>query len=205
LVKLYLLWKGLVTFWIDCGRTLIGLESVAAFGVDLVRGAKTLELIKEHGIPAGKTLFAGVVDGRNIWANDLAASVAIVEDLQSKLGAENVVVSTSCSLLHSAVDLKNETKLDAELKSWMAFAAQKLHEVVALANAASGKKDEEFFSSNAAAQESRRNSPRVHNKAVKEAVSTLSLPISSCNEFSHEVRAEFKYRVTVFGASSLAM
>jgi 5-methyltetrahydropteroyltriglutamate--homocysteine methyltransferase len=155
-------------------KTLIGLESIAGFGVDLVRGAKTLELIKEHGIPAGKTLFAGVVDGRNIWANDLAASVAIIEDLQSKLGAENVVVSTSCSLLHSAVDLKNETKLDAELKSWMAFAAQKLHEVVALANAVSGKKDEEFFSSNAAAQESRRNSPRVHNKAVKEAAAGLA-------------------------------
>ncbi len=56
--------------------------------------------------------------------------------------AENVVVSTSCSLLHSAVDLKNETKLDAELKSWLAFAAQKLLEVVALASAAAGKKDE---------------------------------------------------------------
>ncbi len=52
------------------------------------------------------------------------------------------MVSTSCSLLHSAVDLKNETKLDAELKSWLAFAAQKLLEVVALASAAAGKKDE---------------------------------------------------------------
>jgi 5-methyltetrahydropteroyltriglutamate--homocysteine methyltransferase len=56
--------------------------------------------------------------------------------------AENVVVSTSCSLLHTAVDLKNETKSDAELKSWLAFAAQKLLEVVALANVTAGKKDE---------------------------------------------------------------
>ncbi len=56
--------------------------------------------------------------------------------------AERVVVSTSCSLMHTAVDLKNETKLDSELKSWLAFAAQKVLEVVALANAISGKKDE---------------------------------------------------------------
>jgi 5-methyltetrahydropteroyltriglutamate--homocysteine methyltransferase len=87
--------------------------------------------------------------------------------------AENVVVSTSCSLLHSAVDLKNETKLDAELKSWLAFAAQKLLEVVALASASAGKKDEEFFAANASAQASRRSSPRVHNMAVQEASAAL--------------------------------
>jgi 5-methyltetrahydropteroyltriglutamate--homocysteine methyltransferase len=148
------------------------LEHVSAIGVDLVRGAKTLDLIKEFGV-GGKIIFAGVVDGRNIWANDLAASLNLVEELQRALGKENVVVSTSCSLLHSAVDLKNETKLDAELKSWLAFAAQKLLEVVALASAAAGKKDEEFFAANASAQASRRSSPRVHNKAVQEASAAL--------------------------------
>ena len=55
--------------------------------------------------------------------------------------AERVVVSTSCSLLHTAVDLKNETKFDNELKGWLAFAAQKVLEVVALANALNGNKD----------------------------------------------------------------
>ncbi|CAK9860320.1 unnamed protein product [Sphagnum jensenii] len=153
-------------------KTIIDLEHVSAIGVDLVRGAKTLDLIKEFGV-GGKIIFAGVVDGRNIWANDLAASLNIVEELQRALGKENVVVSTSCSLLHSAVDLKNETKLDAELKSWLAFAAQKLLEVVALASAAAGKKDEEFFAANASAQASRRSSPRVHNKAVQEASAAL--------------------------------
>jgi 5-methyltetrahydropteroyltriglutamate--homocysteine methyltransferase len=56
--------------------------------------------------------------------------------------AEKVVVSTSCSLLHTAVDLVNETKLDQEIKSWLAFAAQKIVEVNALAKALSGQKDE---------------------------------------------------------------
>ena len=62
------------------------MEHVSAIGVDLVRGQKTLSLIKEHGIPEGKTLFAGVVDGRNIWANDLAASLTTLEELTSILG-----------------------------------------------------------------------------------------------------------------------
>ncbi|KAH9552420.1 hypothetical protein CY35_09G065800 [Sphagnum magellanicum] len=154
-------------------KTVIELESVSAIGLDLVRGSKSLDLIKKIGLPAGKTLFAGVVDGRNVWANDLVASVAILEDLAKTLGKERVVVSTSCSLLHTAVDLKNETKLDSELKSWLAFAAQKVLEVVALANAISGKKDEEFLSANAAALASRRSSPRVHNKAVQEAAAEL--------------------------------
>ncbi|CAK9237048.1 unnamed protein product [Sphagnum troendelagicum] len=154
-------------------KMVIELESVSAIGLDLVRGSKSLDLIKKIGLPAGKTLFAGVVDGRNVWANDLVASVAILEDLATTLGKERVVVSTSCSLMHTAVDLKNETKLDSELKSWLAFAAQKVLEVVALANAISGKKDEEFFSANAAALASRRSSPRVHNKAVQEAAAEL--------------------------------
>ncbi len=67
-------------------RTVIELESVSAIGLDLVRGSKSLGLIKKIGLPAGKTLFAGVVDGRNVWANDLVASVAILEDLAKTLG-----------------------------------------------------------------------------------------------------------------------
>ncbi|KAL2900833.1 5-methyltetrahydropteroyltriglutamate--homocysteine methyltransferase [Bienertia sinuspersici] len=125
------------------------------------------------GFPSGKYLFAGVVDGRNIWANDLAASLAILQGLESIVGKDKLVVSTSCSLLHTAVDLVNETKLDDELKSWLAFAAQKVVEVNALAKALAGQKDEAFFSANAAAQASRKSSPRVNNEAVQKAASGL--------------------------------
>lgn len=61
------------------------------------------------------------------------------------LVADKLVVSTSCSLMHTAVDLINETKLDSEIKSWLAFAAQKLIEVNALAKAIAGQKDEVSF------------------------------------------------------------
>lgn len=151
--------------------TLTGLKGVTGFGFDLVRGTKTLDLIK-GGFPSGKYLFAGVVDGRNIWANDLASSLSVLQSLEGIVGkgtvvkpsicytvalqnhrslfllfgcADKLVVSTSCSLLHTAVDLVNEPKLDKELKSWLAFAAQKVVEVNALAKALAGHKEEVYI------------------------------------------------------------
>ncbi|XP_062082403.1 5-methyltetrahydropteroyltriglutamate--homocysteine methyltransferase 1 [Humulus lupulus] len=153
-------------------KTLTSLKGVTGYGFDLVRGAKTLDLIKS-GFPSGKYLFAGVVDGRNIWANDLASSISTLEALEGIVGKDKVVVSTSCSLLHTAVDLVNETKLDTEIKSWLAFAAQKVVEVNALAKALAGHKDEAFFAANAAAQASRKSSPRVTNEHVQKSAAAL--------------------------------
>ncbi|XP_012463808.1 5-methyltetrahydropteroyltriglutamate--homocysteine methyltransferase [Gossypium raimondii] len=153
-------------------KTLIGLKGVTAYGLDLVRGTQTTDLVKKD-FPKGKYLFAGVVDGRNIWANDLASSLSTMQALEAVVGKDKLVVSTSCSLLHTAVDLVNETKLDDEIKSWLAFAAQKVVEVNALAKALAGQKDEAFFSSNAAAQASRKSSPRVTNAAVQKAADAL--------------------------------
>ncbi|XP_030440583.1 5-methyltetrahydropteroyltriglutamate--homocysteine methyltransferase-like [Syzygium oleosum] len=153
-------------------KVLTCLKGVTGFGFDLVRGTKTLDLI-EGGFPAGKYLFAGVVDGRNIWANDLAGSLVTLHALESIVGKDKLVVSTSCSLLHTSVDLDNETELDEEIKSWLAFAAQKVVEVNALTKALAGQKDEAFFSANAAAQASRKSSPTVTNEAVQKAAAAL--------------------------------
>ncbi|KAJ6937346.1 5-methyltetrahydropteroyltriglutamate--homocysteine methyltransferase-like [Populus alba x Populus x berolinensis] len=157
---------------VEAYKTLTSLKSVTGFGFDLVRGTKTLELIK-GGFPSGKYLFAGVVDGRNIWANNLASSLDTLKALEGIVGKDKLVVSTSCSLLHTAVDLVNEPKLDKEIKSWLAFAAQKVVEVNALAKALAGQQDEAFFSANAAAQASRKSSPRVTNEAVQKAAVAL--------------------------------
>ncbi|KAL1090972.1 hypothetical protein E1A91_D07G130900v1 [Gossypium mustelinum] len=153
-------------------KALTSLKNVAGFGFDLVRGTRTLNFLKS-GFPSDKYLFAGVVDGRNIWANDLAASLCILQVLEGIVGKDKVVVSTSCSLLHTAVDLVNETKLDKEIKSWLAFAAQKVVEVNALARALVGQKDQAFFASNATSHASRRSSPRVRNENVQRAVVAL--------------------------------
>lgn len=66
-------------------RTLTSLSGVTAYGFDLIRGAKTLDLIRSS-FPTGKYLFAGVVDGRNIWADDLAASLSTLQSLESVAG-----------------------------------------------------------------------------------------------------------------------
>ncbi|KAI3823394.1 hypothetical protein L1987_04829 [Smallanthus sonchifolius] len=156
----------------DAFKVLTTLPGVAGYTFDLVRGEKTLDLIKTS-FPSGRYLFAGVVDGRNIWANDLAGSLSVLESLEAIVGKDKLVVSTSSSLQHTAVDLVNETKLDDEIKSWLAFAAQKVVEVGALAKALAGQKDEAFFAANAAAQASRKCSPRVTNEAVQKAAAAL--------------------------------
>ena len=139
---------------------------VAGLHFDAVRGADELDRLLAQ-FPAGKVLSVGVVDGRNIWRNDFARSLAQLQRAVDGVGAERLVVAPSCSLLHSPVTLAHETKLDAELKSWLAFADEKLVEVVQLARLASRGGDAAALAANQRAQESRRLSPRIHNAAVK--------------------------------------
>ena len=98
-------------------------------GLDFLEGRKTLELVKASGFPAGKVLFAGVVNGKNIWKNNYKKSLEIL----NSLGTENVVVSTSCSLLHVPYTLESEKKLSDDYKKHFAFAEEKLAELSEIA------------------------------------------------------------------------
>lgn len=98
-------------------------------GLDFLEGRKTLELVKANGFPAGKVLFAGVVNGKNIWKNNYQKSLEIL----NSLGTENVVVSTSCSLLHVPYTLESEKKLSDDYKKHFAFAEEKLAELSEIA------------------------------------------------------------------------
>ena len=144
---------------------LLGLP-VAAVHVDAVRGADELDRLLSD-FPADKELSLGVVDGRNIWKNDYDASLAKLRRAQSVVGPERLWVAPSSSLQHSPITLANEPKLDGELKSWLAFADQKLVEVVALREILAGPMDPRMLEENQAAQAARRSSPRIHNPAVK--------------------------------------
>src|SRR5436309_2148595 len=141
---------------------------VAGLHVDLVRAPAQLDALLGRW-PAGRVLSLGVVDGRNIWKADLAAALATLERASARLGAERVWVAPSCSLLHVPVDLELERKLDPELKGWLAFAKQKLDEVVALTRALrEGRRAAAAaLEANARALASRRSSSRIHNPAVK--------------------------------------
>jgi 5-methyltetrahydropteroyltriglutamate--homocysteine methyltransferase len=106
---------------------------IEALGLDLVAGADNLERLATAGPLGGKTIVAGLVDGHNVWRTDLRAA-AVAGATVAGL-ADHVSVSTSCSLLHVPVDLSSETRLDPELYERLAFARQKVDEVVLLGRA----------------------------------------------------------------------
>lgn len=105
-------------------------------GLDFVEGRKTLDLVKEHGFSPVKRLFAGVVNGKNIWKNNYKKTLSILNSLKEK--EIQTVVSTSCSLLHVPYTVENETKLEDKYKKHFAFAKEKLTEL---------KEIDEIFSS----------------------------------------------------------
>lgn len=147
----------------------------AALHLDLVRGGRNLDDVLAK-LPAGMALSAGVIEGRNIWRNDFAASLAKLRKIADKIGPDRLMVASSCSLLHAPVTLAGETKLDAELKSWLAFATEKCAEVAALAGyaAAEGEPADEAWRTNQAAIASRRTSARVHDAAVQARVAAAT-------------------------------
>ncbi|MDB6080189.1 MAG: 5-methyltetrahydropteroyltriglutamate--homocysteine S-methyltransferase [Akkermansiaceae bacterium] len=146
---------------------------VAALHYDAVRGEAEVDALIA-AFPEGKILSLGVVDGRNIWKNDFEASLALLKKAEAKVGAERLWVSASCSLLHSPVTLAGEKKLDAEIRDWLAFADEKLVEVVTLRNLLASEEDAAALEANRASQQRRRESPRIHNSAVKERLAAVT-------------------------------
>ena len=148
---------------------------VAGVSLDFVYGPHNRALVQDHGWPEDKTLFAGVVNGRNVWINNLSASLDLLEDLQGLAGG-NLVVSTSCSLQHSPVDKRNEPRLDDEVLSWMSFAVQKLDEVAVLTRALNEGRDTiaAEIEENRKALKDREESPRTRNPQVRERLAQVT-------------------------------
>lgn len=161
------------TYFGDPGASLAGLARtpIEAIGVDLVYGADTA-VAAVPGL-AGKTLVAGVVDGRNVWRTNLEAALG---KLATLLGfAATVAVSTSCSTMHVPYSLDPETDLDNNLRSWLAFGAEKVAEVVVLARALRDGPHSianEIAASNAAVA-SRKSDPRLHNGQVRARIESI--------------------------------
>src|SRR5207253_169828 len=147
---------------------------VAGLHVDAVRtGARLASLLQAWpagGGREGKILSLGVIDGRNIWKADLAASLRQLEDALERAGAAQLWVAPSCSLLHVPIDLDLERRLDSELKGWLAFAKQKLVEVATLAQALRDGRESvaATLEANERTLAGRRISRRIHNPAVKQ-------------------------------------
>lgn len=99
-------------------------------GLDFIEGKKTLELINTFGFPDDKLLFAGVVNGKNIWRNNYQKTLSLITELKQK--GILTVISSSCSLLHVPYTLKNETALSDDYRRHFAFAEEKLAELAGL-------------------------------------------------------------------------
>ncbi|SKD05494.1 methionine synthase (B12-independent) [Chitinophaga ginsengisegetis] len=144
---------------------------VQAVHIDLVRAPEQLDAVLA-ALPADKWLSLGVVDGRNIWKNDYAASVALIEKAIQQIGEERVLLGTSCSLLHVPYNLEDETALDPEVKQWMAFAKQKVAEVIALKHIIAG--DTSLLIDNETVMNSRKISSRIHQPEVKARLESVT-------------------------------
>ncbi|XJP24266.1 hypothetical protein ACF8J8_03815 [Klebsiella pneumoniae] len=130
-------------------------------------------------------LSAGLINGRNVWRADLTEKYAQIKDL---VGKRELWVASSCSLLHSPIDLSVETRLDAEVKSWFAFALQKCGELALLRDALNSG-DTAAITEWSAPIQARRHSTRVHNAEVEKRLAAITAQDSQ-RASPYEVRAQ---------------
>lgn len=147
----------------------------AGVGLDFNEGRKTFELVEKYGFPAGKLLFAGVVNGKNIWKNNYKKTLDLISGIKNACDNNiNVVISTSCSLLHVPYTLKHEDKLADSYKIHFSFAEEKLTELAELGVLADKKQDkvksENAYIDNQKVFEKERN---CHNAEVKERLANI--------------------------------
>ncbi|MFC2171105.1 5-methyltetrahydropteroyltriglutamate--homocysteine S-methyltransferase [Acidobacteriota bacterium] len=161
---------------------------VHALHLDLVRAPYELDLAIRNA-PPSLSLSLGVVDGRNIWKTDLSKALALIEKTADRLTPDRILIASACSLLHCPIDLDLETGIDDGVKSWLAFAKQKIREIVLLKRALNeGEKAvRDEFEDNRLAQKKRRESERVHIKEVKER-SQASLAMNTARQGSFNER-----------------
>ena len=138
-------------------------------GLDFLEGKETKNLVSK-GFPKDKLLFAGLVNGKNIWRNHYEKTIEQIKDLENK--GISVVLGTSCSLLHVPYTLEGENKLSAEIKSHFSFAVEKLSELLDLKRILDGKAGSEVLEENKALFASVR--PNSEDKAVKDRCASIT-------------------------------
>ena len=163
---------------------------VEGVGLDFCRGQENLALLSEVDGLDKKVLFAGVVDGRNVWANDLDASLDLLERLTSL--CDEVVVSTSCSLLHVPLGLGTEGEIDDEVRPWLAFAEEKLGELAVLSKGATEGRAAvaAAIQTNRAVLEARNRSPRVRDAKVRRAMASTAVDPQRSPTFEERVEPQ---------------
>jgi len=144
-------------------------------GLDFLYGAENLESLQIVA-SSDKKLIAGVVDGRNIWKNDIEQTLKLLENIAKEVNKDNIIISSSCSLLHTPFTLIYEEKMDLKIKNWLSYAYEKLDEVSLVSKIFFDgierlNSDEKIqYEENKKANQSRKTSLRIHNKEVQTRV-----------------------------------
>ena len=163
---------------------------IDALHLDLDRGAGQLQAALDHGVPDDLALSLGLIDGRNVWRADLDRLLETVQTAVDALGTDRVLVGPSCSLLHVPVDLDTEPALSDDMKRWFAFAAQKVEEIVALAERVDGNEEatEALFEKSRAARKARAQSDWINDDGVQDRVAGIDASMTE-RDAPHAQRA----------------
>ena len=150
-----------------------------AIGLDFLYGEenyKSLDIIAN----SNKKLIAGVIDGRNIYKTDIEATLTKLNNIAQSVAKENILVSSSSSLLHVPFTLKYEEKMESEVKNWLAYGVEKLDEIALVSkiftNGESSLNDakKKYLSANKEANLSRKTSKRIHDKKVQQRTAAIT-------------------------------
>ncbi len=166
---------------------------IYGIGLDFVHGEeniKSLSLIAQNG----KKLFAGVVDGRNIWINDIDKSLELLNQIKSHFNEDDIFIGSSCSLLHTPFSIEYEEKLSNEIKSWISFAKEKLSEITLInrlfRNEELNAQELALLEKNRASNKTRKSADLIHCKATQERVESN---IQTARETPYEERIKIQH------------
>lgn len=177
----------LTTYFDSIAQNLSVIRELAVQGlhVDLVHGRDDIQALNAQ-LPEAWLLSVGVINGRNVWRADLSRWFERLQPLVAQ--RKNLWIGTSCSLLHSPIDLSTETRLDEEVKSWFSFALQKCGELSLLSTALNNN-DPASLESWSAPIRAREKSSRVHNSAVGNRLKAITAK-DSLRQHDYQTRAK---------------
>ena len=169
-----------------------------ALGLDFIHGNKNFEAL-EFIKNSNKVLIAGVIDGRNVWKSNFKDKIELLEKISKVISKENIIVGTSCSLLHVPFTLNYEDKLDKEIKSWLAFANEKLKELSLVSKQFFDFKlnleELSIIKRNIEDNNQRKISSKIHNKEIQDEIKNLKI-FERVDKFQDRIKIQrefFKY------------
>jgi 5-methyltetrahydropteroyltriglutamate--homocysteine methyltransferase len=166
-----------------------------ALGLDFIYGVKNFESL-EYIKNSNKILIAGVIDGRNIWKSNFKDKLNLLDEITKIIDKENLIISTSCSLLHVPFSLKYEDNLDKELKSWLAFACEKLNELKLVSKEFFAFKlnlDEiSIIKKNIEDNNQRKTSSKIHNLEIQNEIKNLKV-CQRADKFEDRIKVQREF------------